>query len=385
MTVNSIFTRLSSNYFSFFIYLGIISPFWAIWLKSKGLSASEIGIIIALPHIMKIFIAPLVSQAADHAQEYWRPLFICTCLTVILSTFYFVADGFWMILLISVAVNIFLPALMPLLETITTRQTVKHQLNYGRIRSFGSLSFILAAIFFGWVLKNNSIDTVLWGTYGSLIFILITVIFLPRGNNKIIKKVNDTHFPLKKLLLNGNFILFLLNVGFLQMSHGVYYAMGSIYWKEGGIEEDIIGLLWAVGVIAEIIIFIFFGKYFSKITPRYIFAFIGVFGAIRWAVMAMTLSVPVLFFIQILHGLTFGASHLGAIYYLSSRIPEQYAGSAQSLYTALPLGLGMGLSTYFGSVLYENIGGDAYYAMSILCIMTIFVSLKRQTVAKIEK
>ncbi len=387
MAINGIFLRLSGNYLSFFIYLGVFVPFWAMWLKSKGLSSSEIGIIIAIPHLMKVFIAPVISQAADKAQQYWRPLFICASLSVIFSSLYFIASGFWQIFFITFAVNMFMPALMPLLETITLRQAIKHKLNYGPIRSFGSLSFILAAVFFGWVVKNNSVDFVIWATWGSLVVILITVFFLPRGSNRICENSQiekESHFPLKKLLLNPQFVLFLLTVGFLQMSHGVYYSMGSIYWQDNAIDEDIIGLLWAIGVAAEILVFIFLGGFLTKITPRYIFAFIGLVGAIRWAVTAMTLSLPLLFFIQIFHGLTYGATHLGAINYLSSRIPDQYAGSAQSLYTALPLGLGMALSTYFGSVLYEKFAGGAYYAMSLLCILAILVSLKRQSIEKLS-
>ena len=116
---NSSFLRLSANYTSFYIYLGIMTPFWGMWLKNKGLSPSEIGIIIALPYIMKIFIAPLISQAADRRDEYFRPLLIFALLGIFFSTFYFIGTGFWALLLITFAVNLFLPALTPLLETIT--------------------------------------------------------------------------------------------------------------------------------------------------------------------------------------------------------------------------------------------------------------------------
>ena len=353
-----------------------MAPFWAMWLENKGLSPSEIGIIIAVPHFMKIFMAPLISQAADRRDEYWRPLIICTSLSVLFSAFYFVVADFWPLFFITVAVNISMPAIMPLLETITVSQTTKHHLNYGWIRSFGSASFIVASVFMGWFLKSNSVDYVVWVSFGCLCLIFISALFLPRGNKKISSKSSNTS-PIIDLLKQPNFIWFLCAVGLLQMSHGVYYSMGSIHWKNSGINEDIIGLLWAIGVIAEIAVFIFMGKIIDRTSTRLIFAIIGVLGALRWAVMGFSVSLPILFAVQLIHGLTFGASHFAAINYLSKNIDTKFSGSAQSLYTAFPLGLGMALSTYFGSLLFENFGGNAYYAMSLLCFLTVLLTIPR--------
>lgn len=374
----SVFLKLSSNYTSFFIYLGIITPFWAMWLSSRGLSPSEIGIIIAVPYIIKIIVAPLISQAADKRAEYWRPLLFSVAFSVVISVFYIFASDFWSLLLITLLVNLTMPAVLPLMETITVGQSAKYNLNYGHIRSFGSVSFIVASVLLGMFLKNNSIDYVLWAFYGSMILLLLTVIILPRGNKKA-KTANETMSisPIKHLLSDGDFIWFLSVVGLLQMSHGVYYSMGSIYWEENGIGEDVIGFLWAVGVIAEIIFFLYFHKVINKYPLSVIFAIIGLFGVIRWATIAMSMSLPILFVVQLIHGLTFGASHLAAIYYLGERVKKDYAASSQSLYSALPLGLGMGLSTYIGGVIYEYVANGAYFFMAFLCALAFLLSVFR--------
>ena len=119
------------------------------------------------------------------------------------------------------------------------------------------------------------------------------------------------------------------------------------------------------------------GKIIDRTSTRLIFAIIGVLGALRWAVMGFSVSLPILFAVQLIHGLTFGASHFAAINYLSKNIDTKFSGSAQSLYTAFPLGLGMALSTYFGSLLFENFGGNAYYAMSLLCFLTVLLTIPR--------
>lgn len=352
-----------------------MAPFWALWLKDKGLSPSEIGAIIAVPHLMKIVMAPLISQAADKSQEYWRPLLICASFSLLCTTFYFIGDGFWVLMLITIAVNFTLPAVMPLLETVTVGQTTKHDLEYGQIRSIGSVAFIMAAVLFGWFLENNDVAYVLWAIYVGMIFLTGSILILPRGNKRNQVGPVENSAPIKFLLKNKGFLWFLSTVGFLQMSHGVYYSMSSIHWQGEGINEDTIGMLWAVGVIAEIAVFMFLGKLLGTNKYTTIFAIVGLFGALRWTIMALTVSVPFLIFAQLLHGLTFGASHLAAINYIKNRIPLEFAGSGQSLYTALPLGLGMAASTYFGSLIYEHFHALAYLAMAALCMAAFFFSV----------
>mgnify|MGYP003677353431 CR=1 FL=1 len=288
-TRNSSFFRLSANYTSLYFYLGVMTPFWGIWLRSKGLSPSEIGIIIALPYIMKILIVPLISQAADRRDEYWRPLLIAVVFGTVFSTFYFFGTGFWQLLLITGMVNLFVPAITPLLETITVSQVARHELNYGRIRSFGSTSFVAAAVALGF---------------------------------------------------------------------------------------------WAVAVVAEILLFVFCNNLIRKYPVFLIFAVIGFFGTIRWAVLTFTFALPILFVVQLFHALTFGASHLAAIHYLGSKVDPKRAGTAQSLYSSLPLGLGMGMATYFGGVIYESAAGGAYIAMSFFCACAFVLSIIRMISVK---
>ncbi len=377
-TSRSVFARLSANYTSVYIYLGIMTPFWAIWLKYKGLSPSEIGIIIAIPYLIKLIVAPAISQASDKREEYRRPLIFCVVSSAISASFYFVANGFWQLMVVTIFVNLTLPAVMPLMETITVAQTTKHNLQYGRIRSFGSISFILSAVILGWAIKDTGQSIILPFAFLSLTIVLLTVISLPSGNKKYISGGGaSSGSPIKLLLQNNDFVWFLVIVGLIQASHGVFYSMGSIYWQEHGFEEHVIGLLWAVGVVAEILFFIYCGNIIRKFPVLMIFSLIGFFGAIRWFLFSITLSLPIIIFGQMIHGLTFGASHLVAIHYLSNTIHKEHAGTAQSLYSSIPLGIVMGISTYVGGILYEYISGRAYIAMSLMCFIAFLISTVR--------
>ncbi len=377
-TSQSVFAKLAANYTSVYVYLGIMTPFWAIWLKYKGLSPSEIGIIIAIPYLLKLIVSPLISQTSDKRQEYRRPLILCVTSSVVFTALYYFAEGFWQLLIVTMLVNLTLPAVMPLMETIAVAQSGKHRLSYGQIRSFGSVSFIVAAIVVGWIIKTSEVSIVLIFVLLSLVLLLISALLLPRGNKTTTTIGPATNSsPIKNLLANKDFVWFLIVVGLLQASHGVYYSMGSIYWQEGGIGEDVIGMLWAVGVIAEVSFFVFCGSFIQKYPLSLIFAIIGFFGTLRWVVLSVSMSLPIIFVAQILHALTFGASHLVAIQYLGSRITKETAGTAQSLYSSLPLGLIMGLSTYVGGIIYEYEAGGSYLAMAVMCFTAFIMAIFR--------
>jgi len=130
-----------------------------------------------------------------------------------------------------------------------------------------------------------------------------------------------------------------------------------------------------VAVSSEILLFVFCNNLIRKYPVFLIFAVIGFFGTIRWAIFTFTFSLPILFGAQLLHALTFGASHLAAIHYLGSKISPSHAGTAQSLYSCFPLGLGMGIATYLGGVIYEYAAGGAYLTMSFFCLGAFVLSL----------
>lgn len=377
-TSRSVFAKLSANYTTVYIYLGVMTPFWAIWLKYKELSPSEIGIIIAIPYFIKLIVAPAISQVSDKRGEYRRPLILCVTSSLISASLYFFVDEFWQLMMVTILVNLTLPAVMPLMETITVAQTTKHNLLYGRIRSFGSISFIFAAVTLGWFIKGMGQNVILPFAFISLFLILLTVVLLPGGNKEYISDdENASGSPIIALLQNNEFVWFLVIVGLIQASHGVYYSMGSIYWQEHGFEEHVIGLLWAVGVIAEILFFIYCGNFIRKFPVMLIFALIGFLGTIRWLLFSITLSLPIIVFSQMIHALTFGASHLVAIQYIGNSISKKHAGTAQSLYSSIPLGIVMGAATYLGGILYEYESGRAYIAMSVMCFIAFLISMIR--------
>ena len=153
---------------------------------------------------------------------------------------------------------------------------------------------------------------------------------------------------------------------FVQSGHAVVYSFSTIHWKSIDFPETIIGLLWAEGVVAEIIIFQYSGAIIKYIRPIMLIVLGGIAGVIRWTIMGYTDALVALVIAQALHGLTFGATHLGAIHYISDTIPPNLSATAQSLLSAVVMGVAIGITTMVSGALYGAIGSQAYFSMTAI-------------------
>src|SRR5213079_3330303 len=138
------------------------------------------------------------------------------------------------------------------------------------------------------------------------------------------------------------FWLFVVSAAALQASHQLYYGFGTLYWRQLGFSDTVIGALWAEGVVAEIVLFWFSRQLVARLGPLGLMALGGVAGILRWSLMGIVPALAAAAVLQLLHALTFGASHLGAMYFMARSVPPGAAASAQSLYAAISAGLGSG-------------------------------------------
>lgn len=359
------------------MYVGIALPFWALWLADIGMTPGEIGILIGFPSFLKVLSSPFIAQLCDRTGMVRRPMMALLALSALFFSGYFFVRSFALLTVVTLLFSVTYYAVGPLLESYAVRVCDKYNLQYGRIRSVGSIVFVLTSILFGKYLDHTGYDYFLYFCVGSLIITFFAVSQLPREGGQRSRQVvagDSAHSPLKFLLTNRRFIMFLIVVSLIQMSHGFIYVMGSVHWAAQGIDNETIGMLWSIGVIAEIAVFIFAGRIITLFRPMYVLAFIAFFGVVRWVVLGLTSYLPLLFIVQTFHGLTYAASHLVAMYFLSSRVPDRYFMTAQSLYSSVPMGLSIGTVMLVAGPLYGRFGGQAYFFMAALCAVVLVMA-----------
>ena len=356
--------RLALFYGLYFLVMGVLLPFWPVWLKAQGLGSGQIAILVALGPWVRAVANPWVAQSADRRRQCRRLiLWLGWGSAASFALFAFRVD-YWWLLLVSVIFNTLFSPLLALGETLTLLTTMARGLDYGRIRLWGSLAFIVAAVFGGQLLREWGPDLIVWLLLAMLL-VLAGVCHLlpevPRDRNQAPPRA-----PIRRMLGHPRFLLLLAVTSAIQASHGLYYGFSALHWKAVGHHEGTIGWLWAEGVIAEIILFACapaVGRWFGA-TQLLIIG--GSAAVLRWWVTAQTTDLMWLAAVQPLHGLTYGATHLGAMRLIAQHVPASLSATAQSLYAGLANGGAMGACLLLSGVLYRAYGGRGYEGMALL-------------------
>jgi MFS transporter, PPP family, 3-phenylpropionic acid transporter len=359
-----LFWRLSGFYAAYFLAIGIYMPYWPLWLDHKGLSPVEIGWVLAGAFWIKIAAQPTVARIADW-QGRTRGL---TAGLMALATAGFVIisgiDGFWPLLIVAGLTSACYQPVLPVMESVVLRHVETHRLDYGRIRLWGSVTFIFGTAGIGWWIEGRSAASLVWIIAGVMGLVALACAIAPNRPARVESKSKGT--GLVRLFLTPWFMVFLLTTALINTSHAVLYGFGSLHWRDLGHGETLIGVFWAVGVATEIVLFAVAGRFRDKLgaVPLLMLAALG--GAIRWPLLAITENAAALLALQTLHGLTFGAGHLGAMAFLAQSIPAELSATGQSLYYALVGGVIAGCMFPLAGQLYTQLDADAFLVMGVL-------------------
>lgn len=360
--------RLSLFYAAYFLILGIQLPFWPVWLESRGLSAGEIGTVLAVALWVRIVTIPVAGVVVDRTGNRRTALILLSAAALAASLLYLPADGFVPILLVTVLMSAGFSPIMNIGDNLTLLIARAHRLDYGRMRLWGSISFIAAASLGGIVVADSRPETVLHLMIGAMGLTALSCWLAPKPPPR---EPARAEVPLRTsriaaLLRDPGFLLFLGATSAVQSSHAVYYAFGTLHWRGLGHSEAVIGWLWAEGVIAEILLFAFGGAATARLGPARLLVLAGLAALVRWAGTAVAETVPVLALLQVLHGMTFGAAHLAAMQYIAKAVPIDRSATAQALYGALATGMGTALAMMLAGAAYAGLGAGAYHAMAAL-------------------
>jgi len=340
-------------------------PFWPLWLRSRGLTDLEIGLLLSAGMWLRAFTNPLLAQLADRRGRPDRILIVLGWGALIGHLFYIPLHGFWPIFVVSIIAHMMFSPLTSLGDSVTMLKVREGALDYGRVRLWGSLTFIAAATAGGYVIEGRPADIILWLVIGTLVLTVIACHLMPAAHTS---GTSRFFAPLLEIARNRQLIAFMLAAGMLQASHGVYYGFATLHWRASGLSDGVIGALWAEGVIAEIILFAFSGGFVRRFGPVGLLSIAAIAGLVRWSALGMTVALPVLIAVQGLHAFTFGAAHLAAMHYIAASVPASHGTTAQSLYSSTAQGWLLAASMLASGWLYGHFGASAFFAMGAISV-----------------
>jgi PPP family 3-phenylpropionic acid transporter len=355
--------RLKLFYAALFITLGVQLPFLPVWLTAKGLDAQAIGIVLAVPMLVRVIAIPIATRAADRRDALRAVIMAVTAAGVLGYGVLAFAEGFAAILVAYALASAAYTPVMMLVDAYALRGLARRGRAYGPVRLWGSAAFIAASFAAGALLDVMAPRDLIWLIVGAMVIATaVACVLAPlEGDAATRPAAAPSAWP---LLRDPAFLAVIGAASLIQASHAVYYGFATIAWQAAGFDGSAIGALWSLGVLAEIAVFALSARLPAAVTPNVLLV-IGAAGAvIRWGAMALAPPTVLLPALQCLHGLSFAAAHLGALGFVARAAPPGLGATAQG-YLAVALGLAMAVAMGVSGVLYERYGAGAYGAMAI--------------------
>jgi PPP family 3-phenylpropionic acid transporter len=353
--------RLAVFYGTLFGLVGTHLPFFPVWLKAVGIDASWIGVIIAVPAVTRFTTLPFVTGLAERRQ---------TLRGAIIVTAFLTAIGFAVVGLSHAAVAVFAAyvftacvwtPMVPLTDGYALKGVARYGLNYGPLRLWGSAAFIVGALVCGLLVDVIAPQHLIW---------VIAAMAMAGAIAGLGLRPTDATGTIAAgpagavgLLRRPGFLAIIVASALIQGSHAAYYAFASITWQAAGFGGLTIAGLWVLGVVAEIVVF--------ALSPRFtvspiLLVIIGASSAvIRWLVTAQEPSLAVLVTVQLMHGLTYGATLLGTMGLLARNVPSHVAARAQG-YLAACSGIVTSSASMLSGAIYAQHGQGVYYVMAAM-------------------
>lgn len=363
--------RLSLMHALNFLGVGFYLPFFPVWLASTGLGDVDIGYVLAIPILVRVFVASSVTGLGDRL----RPNILLALLNALAALIYFALaqqTQFLPIAILTALSAIALSGVVPLADVLTTEQVKAGALkDYGRVRLWGSVTFVLSNLAGGYLIARHGAWLIPFVLAGSSSLAALAALQAPSPPGGISPAAPGGTSPA------GFRLPFWLAVGAaacVNATHAALYAFGSLHWRSLGFSGEAIGWLWAVGVLAEIAVFLFAGGIAARGLAglRWI-ALAALAAALRFGVMSADPGLAATFLLQILHGATFGCAHLGSLAALSALSPEARRAAAQGRLVAAGA-LGMGLTTILSGYLYRLFGPGVFLAMVPVALLGLVLA-----------
>ncbi len=351
-------------YFAYFAFQGLFGPFWGLYLESLSFSALQISVLMALSTLARIAAPGFWGWLADR-QGRRRAIIISTSLCSALAfAFVGLGQGFWWIFISLAVSHFFWAGALPLVEASTAYLTRAQPGRYSRVRVWGSIGFVCLSMVGGYVLDLIHLANLPWALLCLLVLIVLAGWLVPDVASH---RQQAAAAPIWHTLRQPR-VLALFGCCFLMAyAHGPYYTFYSIGLRHAGYAQGAIGLLWSVGVISEILVFLLMPRIMGRFSLERLMLASLLTAVLRFLLIATVVDHPAWAVLaQSMHALTFGLHHATSVGLIHRFFAEQHQGRAQGLYIIASFGIGGSTGGLVGGVLWPHGGMLLTFGMSVL-------------------
>lgn len=387
MTIFSTGGRVSALFASSFVALGIQLPFFPVLLADRGLSDTEIAMVVAVPMILRLTTASALGALADFVGDRRRVLVAYAGLALLGALLLGPAQGFAAILGATIAMSLFWNGILPVNDALATSVARSGAAVYGRMRLWGSIAFVLGNLAAGRLVGSHGGGIVYPLLVSALVLQFVVAPLAPRG---VVPAAGGGGRPsmwagFAALVGDRRLMTILAGVALVQSSHAMLYGFASLYWGSIGFSGGEIGALWAVGVVGEVILFAAADRAIRRVGARGLLL-VGAAGAVvRWCLFPLVGDSGLVWTVlQLAHAASFAATHLGTMHVVTHAVGDARAATVQGLAVTVT-GLAMALSTLASGALYARFDGFGFLGMAVvaglgLVVLIAALGLRREEV-----
>lgn len=355
-------------FFAYYGYIGVFSPYASLYFADKGISAAQIGVLMSLMQVMRIFGPNLWGWVADHTRRRVQVLRVTSFAAALVFCAMFWGESFAYFFAVMVLLNLFTSAQGPLSEALMLSAMRGDLTHYGRLRLWGSVGFIAAVMVSGQLLDWYGIGLVLW-----ISLLLLGLVAFAASGMREEGHAHPTHdVPSVRMLLQQREVLAFFASTFLMIAaHASVYVYYSLYLAQIGYSKTVIGLMWSLGVVAEIGFFYWQAPLFRRLGVRWLMRFSLAVGVVRFLMIGFGAeSLVLLLLAQLLHAATFGVHHSASVATLQRWFAGPLQARGQALYISVSYGLGGTAGGLLLSACWDTFGAKIVYLLAaLLCAL----------------
>jgi PPP family 3-phenylpropionic acid transporter len=368
-----LYLKLSSFYLFYFAYLGAFAPFFALYLKSEGMSAVEIGVLMASPQFTRIVAPHLWGWLADRGGHRLRIVRLSGLAGTLVFAAVFWSHSFAALFAVLLGMTFFWSAALPLIEATTLSHLGEELGRYGRIRVWGSVGFILAVVGVGYLLDRLPPSALLWVILTLMAGMLLQAMLL---NDRPVEPHPGDHVPVWHIVRQPAVIAIIVASACLAAAHGPYYTFYTIHLVNHGYTKALAGWLWALGVVCEIGIFVWMSRLYRAFSLRTILIASALLAALRFVMIGWGAeSVTVLLLAQTLHAASFGAFHAAAIGVIHKLFRGRHQARGQAIYGSLAYGIGGAIGGLASGYAWSGLGPTWTFTLGAGCALLAAAAL----------
>lgn len=368
---------IAAVYAGLFFGIGVFMPFFPVWLEGRGFDAAMIALALAVPQVVRLVTMPLGGLLADRSGRPRATLIGYACATALcFAGIAFAPNTTFILIGLGLAATFWQPSL-PVLDAYAVARRREGLIDYGRVRLWGSMAFIGGNLIAGGLLGGLfvgpvPVDTVIWLIVGASVAAALAAATLQE-----VRPVHHVGAVRPGFLLKGLAPVLLVGLAaaaLVQGSHAVLYAFASIMWHGKGLSDTVIGLLWSLGVLAEVVLFHYGTPVTRRLGPAKLLLIGGLAGVLRFGAMALDPPLLLLLLLQPLHALTFGCTYLGTVELVARHAPPGRGASVQAL-AAWATAIAMAGATFAAGPLWQAFGPGAFLASAGLAALGTALAL----------